>query len=256
MKWYISIFILFTLFGCTDTAEMQVMKEKLLIENKKYFNSERTAKILYSEASKYSKYGTFLYPRANSKILHYELVGNEPPYRMKIVKTKKPRYRKENREDVFYSQAYIHNNIIDAIYNSNGELTQFYDKKNKKSNFKITNKGLDINATRSYYTECSFYKHKGSMQCSSREYDEENMIGEAHPQSLETKVANKIFKNYSKYYRANETIYDGQNRVLKKINYRDKQVKYYFYKKTKKYEVVCNYKSKSCKIVMPHRSNG
>jgi len=248
MKWNIAIFAVLLLFGCKDTVEMEAMEEKLLIENKKYFNSERAAKILYVETSKYFKYGTFLYPRPNSKILRYVHVGNEPPYIMKIVKTRKPLYERKNGEDIFYSQAYIHNNIIDIIYNSNGELVQLYNEKNEKSHFKITNKGLDINATRSYYTGCSFYEHKGSRQCLVREFDEENLIGEGFSQFLEDRVVNKIFKDYAKYYRGNEIIYDSQNRIIKKINYTDKNVKYYFYKKTKKYEVVCNYKYKRCKI--------
>ena len=242
------IFIILTLLGCTNTVDVQAMKEKLLLENKQYFNSERAAKILYIESSKYFKYGTFLYHRPNSKILRYVQVGNEPPYRMKIVKTKKPKYRRENKEYNYYSQAYIHNNTIDAIYNSNGELMHFYNKKDEKSHFKITDEGLDINTTRSYYTGCSFYKYKGRRVCHIREIDEEDLILESSPQFLLDRVLDKIFKNYAKCYGANKTIYDTQNRILKTINYADKKVKYYFYNKTKKYEVVCNYKNKNCKI--------
>lgn len=249
MKKYIYLLILILLLqSCKDTVAIQ---NKIQMENKKYFNSALAANILFDISSKYFQYGTLLYPRPKSKILRYVLVGGEPQYKMKIVKTKNPRYRKnKNGEDIFYSQAYFHKNIIDSIYNSNGELMQFFNAKNQKSHFKITDKGLDINATRSYYTGCSFYEYKGTKSCLTREFDEENMVNENSPQSSEPKIVNKIFKDYAKYYKDKETIYDSQHRMVKKIEYVDKKVKYYFYRQSKRYEIVCDYRGKRCKITL------
>ena len=224
-----------TLFGCKDAAEIQVMKEKLLLENKKYFNSERAANILYREATKYFKYGTFLYPRPESTLAYYRVLGDEPPYHMKkITKKQADKIDKEGKDS--YIRIYTdEDNRIDACF-SNNMLSHTFDAKNKKSLFNINN---DIDRTQIYVTSCH------PEECIVRE-DTEDWI--SYGQGFPIKFTNKAFKNYHSYYNGKEIIYDNQSRILKKIDYKGTKIKYYFYDYGKRYEVVCNYINEECEI--------
>jgi len=236
MKWYI-IFAIITLFGCKDAAEIQIMKEKLLLENKKYFNSERAAKILYEESTKYFKYGTFLHAVPKSKLLYCIVLdkNKERPHLLK--KTIKNKMNKG-----FYLSRYIDGNSWRGARGASANGTiHYFDASNKKSLFK--NDILDVLDTQLYVTSCHF--RYGDTRCLTRE-DTEDWV--SYGQGFPSEFTNKAFKNYHSYYNGKKIIYDNQSRVLKKIDYKGKKIKYYFYDSSKRYEVVCNYINEECEI--------
>jgi len=254
MKWYLVVFIMFILHGCKDTVEVQIRKERLLMENKKYFNSERAAKILYEESSKYFKFGTFLYPRPQTRLIRYIVLGDEPPYHIKIIT--KNQAKKIEQKNGFYVRSYIDKDNREVASFANGMLLHRFDTKNKKIIFE-TEKNMSATTTL-YVTSC--HLGDGENNCLTREDSEDWLsYGQENPPLF----TNKAFKNYAKYYNGKEIIYDNQSTMVKKIDYKNKKIKYYFYEDTKRYEVICDYMTETCKIKLKlsklsslHQSSG
>ena len=231
------------MYGCANTTGKQTAKENLLLENKKYFNSERAAKILYEEAKNYFKYGSFIHKRPNSKLEYFVVLGDEPPYRMRKI-TKKEANKIASKKNKSFVQIYVtKDNRIEALIGTNA-VSHYFDASTKKTLLKKVNGLYTIDAFfQEYGTFCD--SKDGKNECYIRE-DGEDRVGYGQMYPLE--YAKKAFKNYAQYYNGKTLIYNAKSQPIKKINYRDKQVTYFFYEDQKKHKILCDYKNEQCKI--------
>jgi hypothetical protein len=231
------------MFGCTNTAEKRIMKEKLLVENKKYFNSERASHILYEEAINYFKYDSFVHYRENSQLKYFVVLGDEPPYKIQKI-TKKQANKIALERDNSLIQIYLtKDNRIDALVGANA-VSHYFDANNKKTLLKKVNDLYTINAFQEYGIFCHLRDEK--KECYIREDGEDNI---AYGQGFPLKYASKAFRNYTQYYNGKTVIYNTKSQLIKKINYKDKQITYFFYKKQNKYDITCDYKNETCRIL-------
>jgi len=243
MRRHIIVLIIFMLFGCANTVEKKITKEKLLLENKKYFNSERAAKILYEEAINYFKFGGFMHYRENSKLKYFVVLGDEPPYKIQKI-TKKQVNKVALEKDNYLIKIYItKDKRVDALVGPNS-VSHYFDVNSKKSLLQEINALYTIDAFQEYGTFCnSRYEKK---ECYIREDGDDKV---AYGQGFPLEYANKAFENYAQYYNDKTIIYNTQSQPIKKINYKDKQITYFFYKEQKKYVIMCDYKNEECKTM-------
>lgn len=244
MREYVIVFTLFMMFGCTNIAEKKITNEKLLLENKKYFNSERAANILYEEAINYFKYNSFVHYRQDRKLKYFVVLGNEPSYKIQKI-TKKQANKIALKKDNSLIKIYVtEDNRIDALVEANS-VSHYFNTNNKKSLLKKIDDLYAIDVFQEYVTFCnSRYEKK---ECYIREDGEDNV---AYGQGFPLKYANKAFANYAQYYNGKTVIYNAKSQLIKKINYKDKQITYFFYKELKKYVIMCDYKNEKCKIIL------